>query len=161
MADISELTVALNLRDDLTDAELAELRWHLGLGPRPEPPSAISLIPTVDPPSADDAAYAIEFEVGFEIEDEPLLGYHGEAWKVGGALTSVLVRRRDGWALTSRQEIHPDQHGYVGPLLAWLADRSTARDERTDGSVLVGWTRFYEEDRPEPLVVRDGRVDWP
>lgn len=35
MADIYELSVALDLRADVSDEEIAELRWQLGLGPRP------------------------------------------------------------------------------------------------------------------------------
>ncbi|MBB6553547.1 hypothetical protein [Nonomuraea rubra] len=36
MADIHELLVAMDLRGDLSETELAELRRHLGLGSRPE-----------------------------------------------------------------------------------------------------------------------------
>ncbi|TQK42299.1 hypothetical protein FBY35_3678 [Streptomyces sp. SLBN-118] len=36
MADIYELSIVLNLGEDLSNEEVAELRWHLGLGPKPE-----------------------------------------------------------------------------------------------------------------------------
>ncbi|MDG5803852.1 hypothetical protein P9869_14475 [Streptomyces ossamyceticus] len=63
--------------------------------------------------------------VVLENHPEPLLGQQGEAFKVDGALTSVLLRRQDTgsgtWALTSRQEIHPDDFERTGDLLSWLA----------------------------------------
>ncbi|QGV79471.1 hypothetical protein [Streptomyces ficellus] len=145
MADIHELTLALDLRDELPDAEVAELLWHLGLGARPETPV---IVPSF----------------GYEDEDDPapLLADHGAAHKVGGALTSALVRRpADGWALASRQEIHPDQFDEVGALLTWLAARATDRHARPGDGVHLGWIRFYDSDRPEPLVARDGTVEWP
>ncbi|UQT54645.1 hypothetical protein M4V62_05775 [Streptomyces durmitorensis] len=80
---------------------------------------------------------------------------------MGGALTSVLLRREEGWALTARQEIHPDGFDRVGELLAWLATEARGHHERFDGSVHVGWTRFHEEDRPDALTVRNGEVEWP
>lgn len=143
MADIYELAIALDLRDDLTDDEVAELRWHLGLGPRPETPAIVR-------------TYNIAVEGG------PVLGHHGEAWKVGGALTSVLTARRaGGWALALRQEVHPDQYDEVGELLTWLAARATDAHRRFDGAVRLGWTRHYECDQPDPLDVRDGKPVWP
>ncbi|MDA2811816.1 hypothetical protein O4J56_14330 [Nocardiopsis sp. RSe5-2] len=101
------------------------------------------------------------------VEDrpQPLLGEHGEAAKVGGALVSALLRREDtwpgAWALTSRQEIHPDAFDETGELLAWLAARAGPRHRNPDGSIRLGWIRFYESDRFEPVVVRDGEVAWP
>ncbi|MGW5868430.1 hypothetical protein ACWFRJ_40505 [Streptomyces sp. NPDC055239] len=120
MADIYELSIALDLGDDLSEEEIAELRWHLD-------------------------------------QDE----FHGPAWKVGGALTSVLLPREGGWALTARREIHPDDFDRVGELLTWLATKAEGHHARFDGSVRVGWTRFYEEDKTSSLVVRDGVVEWP
>ncbi|MEV0318062.1 hypothetical protein ACIBKX_07345 [Streptomyces sp. NPDC050658] len=84
MADIHELSVALDLRDDLSDEEIAELRRHLGPGPRPERLTMVREFPVVG-----------ENEAGELVtEDEPMppLGRQGTAWKAGGALTSVLVR---------------------------------------------------------------------
>ncbi|MGI5481683.1 hypothetical protein [Streptomyces lavendofoliae] len=153
MADVYELVLALDLRD-LSGAEVAELRWHLGLGPQPETLTIVRSFPVVH-----------EDEDGrLVMAEEPvaLLGHHGEAWKVGGALTSALVGRPSGgWALTSRQEIHPDRSGEVGELLAWLAARTTDDHRRPGDQVRLGWIRFYEEDRPAALTVRDGAVMWP
>ncbi|CAL9612969.1 hypothetical protein SUDANB120_05686 [Streptomyces sp. enrichment culture] len=148
MSDTYELVLAVDLRDDLTEAELTGLRRHLGLGPRPEPVPA-------EPYEA----------LGAEDDPWPLLGGSGPARSSGGALVSVLVRREGpgpgGWALTSRQELHPDEFEDVGILLAWLAARAADRHHRADGAVALGWTRFHESDRPEPLLVRNGTAVWP
>ncbi|MFV0138096.1 hypothetical protein ACLGIH_33895 [Streptomyces sp. HMX87] len=82
-----------------------------------------------------------------------------------GSLASVLARRQGtvagAWSLTSRQEIHPDDFERVGQLLSWLATKADGRHRGPDGRVTLGWTRFYEDPQPEPLVVRDGAVIWP
>ncbi|MEV6751194.1 hypothetical protein [Streptomyces sp. NPDC051214] len=152
MADIYELSVALDLSADVSDEEIAELRWHLGLGPRPETLTIVRAFPVV---VEDD-----EGEPVIEDDPVPLLGCHDAASKVGGALTSALLSREGGWALTARQEIHPDDFDRVGELLVWLAGRAADRHERSGGSVHVGWIRFHEEDGPVPLMVR-GVVVWP
>jgi hypothetical protein len=157
MADIFELNIVLNLRDDLSDEELAELRWHLGVGPQPEILRIVSEFPVV---VVDDAG-----EPAVENHPEPLLGQHGDAWKVNGALTSVLLRLEDptngAWALTVRQEIHPDQFESIAELLTWLSTKADDRHRREAGAFHLGWIRFHESDRFEPLVVRDGEVEWP
>ncbi|MFD3533039.1 hypothetical protein [Streptomyces sp. NPDC058664] len=154
MADIFELSLVLNLRDSLSDEEVTELRWHLGLGGKPETLRIVTAFPIV-----------VEDDCGeFLTEDHPvpLLGRHGEAWKVDGALVSVLLRTEGGaWALTARQEIHPDEFDRTGELLSWLATRADDRHRSATGAVRLGWTRFCESDRFEPLVVRDGEVVWP
>uniref|UniRef100_A0AAU3I926 DUF4265 domain-containing protein n=1 Tax=Streptomyces sp. NBC_01393 TaxID=2903851 RepID=A0AAU3I926_9ACTN len=157
MADIYELSIVLNLREGLSDEEASELRWHLGLGPKPESLRIVPGFPTVvedehgDPVMVDDPV--------------PLLGQSGEAWKVGGALVSVLLRPEDArygtWALTVRQEIHPDDFERIGELLSWLATKADDRHSAPTGTVRLGWTRFCESDQFEPLVVRDGEVVWP
>ncbi|MEU5951593.1 hypothetical protein [Streptomyces sp. NPDC047525] len=153
MADIYELSIAVDLRDDVTEDEVAELRWHLGLGPQPEELTIVREFPVV---REDDLG-----ELVIEDAPEPLMGCHDTALKVGGALTSVLLRREEGWALTARQEIHPDGFDRVGELLAWMASKARAHHERFGGPVHVGWTRFHEEDRPDALTVRNGEVVWP
>ncbi|WP_395297157.1 hypothetical protein ACF9IK_29775 [Kitasatospora hibisci] len=157
MADIFELMLTLDLRDELSEEELAELRWHLGLCPKPEILRIVTEFPFVN--ETDDG------ELVVEDHPQPLLGHHGEAFKVGGALVSILLRRERTWcgvwALTSRQEIHPDQFDLTGELLSWLATKAGDCHRRFDGSVDLGWTRFYESRQAEPLVVRDGVVIWP
>lgn len=149
--------LTLDLRDELSEDELAELRWHLGLGPKPEILRIVTEFPFVD--EDDDGVLVVEDH------PQPLLGQHGEAFEVDGALVSVLLRRErtsfGAWALTSRQEIHPDQFALTGRLLGWLAAKADDRRRRFDGSVDLGWTRFYESRQVEPLVVREGVVIWP
>ncbi|MFI8879767.1 hypothetical protein [Streptomyces sp. NPDC055243] len=153
MADIYELSMALDLRDDVSEEEIAELRWHLGLGSRPVGPTIVREFPVV---VEDDQG-----ELVTEDDPVPLLGRHEAALKVGGALTSVLLRREDGWALTARQEIHPDDFDRVDELLTWLATKAGDHHGRFDGSVHIGWIRFYETEEPDPLTVRNGGVAWP
>ncbi|MFG2713484.1 hypothetical protein ACGFX2_23430 [Streptomyces goshikiensis] len=157
MADVYELLVALDLRGDLSEREVAELRWHLGLGPAPQTLHIVSSFPVV---VEDD-----DGEPVVEDHPEPLLGRHDAAWRVGGALVSALVRSEPSgtgsWALTARQEVHPDEFELTGELLGWLAARADARHSPTAGTVRLGWTRFHESDRYESLTVRDGRVEWP
>ncbi|ANP51654.1 hypothetical protein J2Z21_007239 [Streptomyces griseochromogenes] len=157
MADIFELMLTLDLHDAISEEELAELRWHLGLGPKPEILRIVTGFPLV---VEDDHGEPV-----IQDHPEPLLGCDGEASKVGGALVSVLLpRQRTGpgaWALTSRQEIHPDDFERTGELLSWLASKAGDFHRHPDGSVSLGWTRFCEEPQSEPLVVRDGAVIWP
>ncbi|MER5549923.1 hypothetical protein ABT072_47935 [Streptomyces sp. NPDC002589] len=155
MTDIYELSINLNLQDRLSDGEVAELRWHLGLGPKPESLGIVPAFPTV-----------AEDDQGEPAEDDPapLLGQHGQAWKVDGALVSVLLPPEGSdrtWALTVRQEIHPDEFDRTGELLSWLATKADDRHRAPTSTVRLGWIRFYESDKFEPLVVREGEVVWP
>ncbi|MEV7232155.1 hypothetical protein AB0M79_34895 [Polymorphospora sp. NPDC051019] len=156
MSDVFELVLNLNLRDDLTDAELASLRWFLGLGVRPENLSILAESP-------------IAIVDGGE-ESRPVLAGRGAAWKTGGALVSELVRRGNpaGWAITSRQELHPDEFDEVLALLSWLADRADYPYRDHDGTVrsggcgnVVGYLRFYEDVDPTVLTIRGGIISWP
>lgn len=47
MADIYELFMALDLREGIPDEEVAELRWHLGSGDRPEALRIVAAFPQV------------------------------------------------------------------------------------------------------------------
>ncbi|MFI9255431.1 hypothetical protein [Streptomyces sp. NPDC053069] len=155
MADIYELSIVLNLRDELSDDELAELRWHLGLGPKPGTLHVVTAFPTVEEDARGEPVV---------VDDPvPLLGQHGEAWKIDGALVAVLLRHEHAraWALTVRQEIHPDEFDRIGELLSWLAAKADDRHRSATGTVRLGWTRFYESDQFDPLVIRDGEVLWP
>ncbi|MEU9015333.1 hypothetical protein AB0D12_37570 [Streptomyces sp. NPDC048479] len=157
MADIYELSIVLNLAENLLDEEVAELRWHLGLGPKPEKLHIVPAFPVV---VEDDRG-----ELVTEDHPVPLLGRHGEAWKVDGALVSVLLQPEDArygaWAVTIRQEIHPDEFDRIGELLSWLATKADDRHRPSTSTVHLGWTRFCESDRFESLTVRYGKVVWP
>jgi hypothetical protein len=162
MSDLFELVLALNLRGDLTDAEIADLRWHLGLGAQPEHLTILTDFPTV----------IVDEDGTPEVVNEPrpLLAQRGAAGKTGGALVADLVRResRDGWAMTSRQELHPDEFEQVRELLGWLGRHADYEYRDLDGVVraggagtVVGYLRFHEDVRPMPLTITDGAIAWP
>ncbi|WP_434744331.1 hypothetical protein [Streptomyces sp. A-14] len=151
MSDIHELTVTVDLRDGLSEQQLAELRWHLGLGPWPGRLTVVTDFPCVV--VDDDGVPRIENE------PRPLLAGGGPARRTTGALCSALVARDGlpggGWALTSRTEIHPDEAEEIGALLRWHV-HDTRR--QADGTVRLGHYRACEDPAPSPLEVRDGRV---
>jgi hypothetical protein len=64
----------------------------------------------------------------------------------------MAPRESGGWALTCRQEVHPDDFGPLEPLLTWLRARAVA---------FHCHLRFYEDDAFEPLAITDGGVRWP
>ncbi|MFD0337300.1 hypothetical protein ACFVH0_01165 [Streptomyces sp. NPDC127117] len=157
MSDVYELAMSVDLRDELSEPELAELRWHLGIGPQPERLSVVTEFPIV-----------VEDEAGepvIEDEPRPLLAGNGAAWRIGGALGSALVDRtalpQKGWSLTSRQEIHPDDFDKVGELLCWLAERVHDTHRQVDDVVPIGYLRFHESLMPEVIEVANGRITWP
>ncbi|MFD3698347.1 hypothetical protein ACFWUZ_19725 [Streptomyces sp. NPDC058646] len=157
MSDIYELTVTVDLRDELDEQELAELRWHLGLGPQPERLCLVTGFPVV---VEDDSGNPV-----IEDEPRPLLAGNGAAWRVGGVLGSALAGRADlprkGWSLSSRQEIHPDEFLQVGELLRLLAARAKDTHRFADDAVRIGYLRFHEAAEPLPLQVVKGQVGWP
>lgn len=157
VSDMYELAVSVDLRDELSEPERAELRWHLGIGPRPESLSIVTEFPIV-----------VEDEAGEPVvvdEPRPLLAGSGAAWRVGGVLGAALVGRADlpqkGWSLTSRQEIHPDEFDKVGELLRWLAARVQATHRQVDDVVSIGHLRFHESLTPEVIGVVNGQIVWP
>ncbi|MBD2892068.1 hypothetical protein amrb99_09780 [Actinomadura sp. RB99] len=152
MADIYDFFLAINLRD-LTDAEVAELRWHLGLGPQPpELTIPIDFSEVV----VDDNGEQVIVEA-----PEPQLAQRGAGWKIGGALFAALEPRENGgWALTARQELHPDYYDHVDPLLEWLGTRADhpyvgedGTDKRGGCGDFVGYERWYEDSTIERLLV--------
>jgi hypothetical protein len=119
-----------DIRADVTDDELAELRWQMGHGPRPErlPIGAdryVETCPLGDPDDPDG-----EWEVA---EPAPVFAQRGAARQVGGALVAELVERErsDGWALTVRQELHLDDFYQLRTLLDWLGRKTSSRIPRT------------------------------
>ncbi|MFE3944439.1 hypothetical protein ACFXPV_21545 [Streptomyces sp. NPDC059118] len=152
-----ELAISVDLRDELSERELDELRRHLGIGPRPERLSIVTGFPFVTENESGDPVV--------EDDPRPLPAGRGAAWRVGGVLCSALADRahlpRRGWALTSRQEIHPDEFGQVGELLRWLAARAHGTHTSAEGAVSLGCLRSYEDLVPEALQVVNARVVWP
>ncbi|MFJ1568929.1 hypothetical protein ACIOG8_32760 [Streptomyces erythrochromogenes] len=157
MSDVYELMIAVDLRDEISEPELAELYWHLGIGPQPERLTIVTEFPVV---VLDDADMPV-----IEDDPRPLLAGQGAAWRVGGVLCSALASRADlprkGWSLMSRQEMHPDDFDEVGELLCWLAARAQETHLRGDGAVGIGFLRFHEAEAPEVLRVESGRIAWP
>ncbi|MCP2361866.1 hypothetical protein HD597_008886 [Nonomuraea thailandensis] len=158
MADIHELMVAMDLRGDLPEAELAELRWHLGLGSRPGHVAertivvneVLDLLPDEQEPMRDENGDWVIKEF-----PRPAWGDGGSPYaasKIPGAGFSILVRGDERWALTCRWEVHPDGHAEVAELMGRLAVRL-----HENGS-FFGYQRWYEDDEPEVLGVRDGKV---
>ncbi|MEU9039365.1 hypothetical protein AB0D45_31275 [Streptomyces sp. NPDC048352] len=123
MSDMYELMIALDLQDEISEKELAEVSWHLGLGPQP---ACLSIVTEFPRAVMDDSGIPV-----VEDDPHPLLAGRGAAWRVGGVLSSALAPHADlpgkGWSLTSRQEIHPDEFEKIGELLCWLATRLTQR----------------------------------
>ncbi|MER7007953.1 hypothetical protein ABT297_33590 [Dactylosporangium sp. NPDC000555] len=132
MSDMYELVATLTLNAGIVDDELAELRWHLGRGPDP-------------------GTYPLTGHTA----PEPVFAARGPAWKLAGALVAELAEReRGGWALTVRQEVHPDQFATARALLEGVA-------RHCDGVGFAGYLRFYEDDVVAPLLMDRGYIRLP
>jgi hypothetical protein len=159
VADIYELLLTMDLRADITDDEVAELRWHVGQGPRPErlPIGTDAYLETY--PLGDPADPECRWETA---TPEPVFAQRGAARRTGGALVAELIRREqaDGWALTVRQELHPDELYQLRTLLDWLGARSVG--SQADGiEFFVGYLRFHESVEMTPLVLLNGQIRVP
>jgi len=156
VSDAFELLLAMDLGDDLTAAEVDELRWHLGLGPRPP---RLTIVPEFPDVLVDDDGLPQVVDA-----PRPLLAGAGPAHHrgVGGALVSALARRERpaGWALTTRQELHPDDFGLVRALLDRLAQHHVPGFPGSYGHP-IGHLRFHEEIEPSPLFLTADGVTWP
>ncbi|TDD74307.1 hypothetical protein [Actinomadura rubrisoli] len=153
MADLYEVLVTADLPDDVSASEVAELRWHLGLGPQP---TRLTIVTDYDEVVIGDDGDPQQDGHGnwvFESRPYPVLAERGPAARIGGVLFSELVRReggvRPGWALTSRQEIHAEAFQHPTVLLQWLSTRAVR---------FQCHTRFYEDDVLTPAFVRDGEL---
>ncbi|WBB61212.1 hypothetical protein O7599_01230 [Streptomyces sp. WMMC500] len=155
MADIHEVLINAELPADLADAETAELRWHLGLGPRPERPTVVvdgwplTTVEEEGEPLPEDR---------WEIDTYPLLAQRGPADpRIGGVVFSELARREGaadaGWALSSRQVLHSDDLTLLEQLLRWLQARAVGY--RGGPACFSCHTRFYE-DGPELELLSPG-----
>ncbi|MER5337903.1 hypothetical protein [Micromonospora sp. NPDC002717] len=158
MGDLYEIVLSIDLRGDLTDDEFAELRWNVGQEPRPErlpigTDAYRETYPLGDPDDPD-----CEWE---SAEPAPIFGQRGAARRVGGALIAELVERKqpDGWALTVRQELHPDMFYQLRTLLEWLGSRAVDRGDGVER--VVGYLRFHETTEITPLVLANGRIGIP
>lgn len=152
MADVYEVVLTVDLEPVVTGPELAELRWHLGTGDRPAtyPIGSDRYVEAF--PLGDPSDPGCQWETA---DPEPLFACRGAARRVGGVLVSELVGRPDGWALTVRQEVHPDGFYQLRTLLAWLGGRTRR------ATTFAGYLRFHEETSVSPLVVADGAIAVP
>ncbi|MFD0418369.1 hypothetical protein [Streptomyces sp. NPDC127108] len=149
MADIHEVLITAELPAELSEAEMAELRWHLGLGARPG-----ALVIVVDHwpvhPVGEEHGDPLPGDQ-WEVDAYPLLAQRGPVdRRVGGVAYAELARREGGgWALSSRQVVHSDELGLMGGLLSWLRERA----ERRWGEVEVRCHVRFCEDGPGLRVV--------
>lgn len=158
MADLHELLITAELSGDLRDDELAELRWHLGLGPMPaECVIVTDGLPVV---TVDDGGEPLPRD-RWRVEAYPLLAQHGPAdSRLGGIAYSQLARREEphaaGWALSSRQVVHSDEFDQLTQLLVWLRERAIGYH---GGPVAFSCLRRFHEDEPgsRPALV-DGET---
>lgn len=151
MSDNFALSLTVELPADMTEAELTELRWHLGLGSQP---GVLQIVTDFSEVEINEDGEPVVVN-----RPEPLLAGRGAAWSIGGELSAALDPSTEPpglWVLTARQELHPDQFDRLGELLIWLADRSGGTDP-----VQVGQIRFEESDQDEPLLVTERAVNWP
>ncbi|MFI6344311.1 hypothetical protein [Streptomyces sp. NPDC050560] len=148
MADLYETHVTAELSPDLTEPELAELRWHLGLGPRPG-----RLVIVVDGwpvVTADEDGEPLP-EDRWESDAYPLLAQRGPADPRIGGIAFAGLTRRDGspdqarWALSARQVIHPDDGWPLDQLLAWMRRRASGHH---GGPPEVRFHQRFHEDGP-------------
>ncbi|MFC7012332.1 hypothetical protein ACFQMH_11550 [Streptomyces viridiviolaceus] len=123
MADIYELQLTLDLPDSLLPADLALLRWHLG-----------------EEDGRQDEGY-----------EYPLWDARGPARRIGGVLVGELHSDHGGWALTVRQEAHPDEFDDLRRMVLWLGARTTSWGA-------IGYLRFYESHLPDMLIAERGAV---
>jgi hypothetical protein len=159
VADAYEVLLTIDLRDDLSEAELAEVRWHLGLGPQP---AEVTIVTTTYPMPADDGSWP---EVPL-----PVFAGEGAPTHVHGAEVSAITRRDafgpPGWGITARQEVHVDGIEDVRTFVEWLA-RHADYPYSTDGVLrqgghgnFIGYLRRFDWDKPEFITIRDYEVDW-
>lgn len=162
MADIHEFMVSMDLRGDLTDDQVAELRWHLGLGLQPDRFAIITAYPDL---VFDDHGEPMDDENGNTLivdNPRPVHGrVPGAGWRIEGAIFSALVKddnpytgnwpdERGRWSLTCRWEIHPDDWHDVGQLFGWLVKHAVPNR-------FFGYLRWYEDDEPEAMLeIQDG-----
>jgi hypothetical protein len=95
-------------------------------------------------------------------EPSPAFAQRGAAIRVSGALVAELVERKDpeGWALTVRQELHPDDFYRLRTELAWLRTRA-AHAQDSGIEFVVGYLRLEESVDSEPFLLVNGPIQLP
>jgi hypothetical protein len=159
MADLYEVLITAELTADLPEADVTELRWHLGIGGKPEALSIVTSGGDVVTMNEDGEPLPRD---QWWAEFSPLLDQRGPAdGRIGGVAFAELVRREgtgdDAWALTSRQVRHADELDGLSELLSWL--RQHAVGHRGGPPIFSCHMRFYE-DGPvlRPVTLQDGEL---
>ncbi|MEO3782737.1 hypothetical protein ABGB12_05380 [Actinocorallia sp. B10E7] len=156
MADLHEVLITAELPADLPETEIAELRWHLGLGAKPTEFNIVAdCLPLV---TTDEDGEPLPKDE-WEIDAYPLLAERGPADpRIGGVVFSELIRREEpagsGWALSSRQVFHSDDLPLLTQLLRWLQERAVGY--RGGPACFSCHTRFHEDDLVLKPVSLDG-----
>ncbi|GGU79145.1 hypothetical protein [Lentzea flava] len=158
MADLYELLITAELPAGLPEPELAELRWHLGLGPQPDEFTIVTDFP-IDYVGDGDPAHDMA-DSSWETQAEPLLAGRGPSdVRVGGVDFSELALREGrhpAWVLTSRQEIHgPTQWHMLIEMIQWL-ERRVAHP--VAGAGLSFYLRHCEDTTLRPARLVDGKI---
>ena len=132
MSKYFEVLLSLDLRPDLAEPTLEEVRWHLGLGPAPADPS---------------------------VPDGPLLEPADVSYLPGGEITrfgreyrlDIAGVAQDSYGLLVRRFMLDDRfQEVVAPLLAWLPPIAM------DG--FIGFWRGEDELIPTVIVARGGHA---
>lgn len=157
MGDLYELNMSVVLGADRSEIELTELRWHLGLAPRPVRLRIVTTFPVVA--WQDDRPVLVDAPT-------PLLARRGRTRTSGREQYGTLAASSGGpgWLLGARQEIHPDDFPMLGDLLAWLAAQATGQPvpaHPQSGAHEIARLLCREAGADAPLLVRDGQVGWP
>jgi hypothetical protein len=140
VSDYYDLFLALELRGDLPDEVIREVRWHLGL--------------TDDPPARFEA---FNDDGWFHEKPYSFFPGTGESRAFPGADVTALVRSSlldeagSPWELTVRSCVHEDEINYAMELIVWLATQST-----TEG--WVGYLGHTQDTEPRHMYHRDGTI---
>jgi hypothetical protein len=140
VSDYYDLYLALELREDLPEETLRELRYHCGL--ETEPPKTFQ---------------AFDDDGWYWDEPYPYLAAGKPSHAFAGADVTALVAADDRISLTVRRCVHDDELGWAMMMANWLASLST-NWAHTEGGYWIGYLRYTENYLPNPLFYADGQV---
>ncbi|SUA44979.1 Uncharacterised protein [Nocardia africana] len=115
------MQLSVRLTAEMTETEIAELRWYLGLGS--QPPRYVDLADSVD--------LVPRFRAHHP--DSPVL------------FVDLTALDDGGWLLSAWQEPAPEDVDRLEPLFVWLASHADATEITPEGWVYLGHLRFYDE----------------
>lgn len=144
MSDYYDLFLSVELRSELPNEVMHEIRWHLG--PVDEPPAQFEALP-------DDGWF---FEEPVSLFSGPSQSHCFDGVDVAAMLPATSRIHADGgqrWLLTVRQCVHEDELGWVLNLAEWMAPKST-----TVG--FIGFLRYSQEPGPDLMHYVNGRLEF-